>query len=240
MDDNFVKFATTNEPSYGTKPEQYSAIGVVRLTQDGTQRYDSYSDKTVFLNNLKQELVNSIPIDSERLQLTNRVQYDPSVSSQYLLQIEILPTQDPYQDSVSRIVETIKELIKDEINLWDELKLKLLGLLIGCIILLAIALWARFKNSEGQSFTIFQITFIFVNLILDILFIVKNGKDVPWLYFPRFAGFEIFNAPFSDFTKCWIYWGTIINIFIKNIPQLVIQQQLRAFTSSYVRCYYCS
>ncbi|RIB26878.1 hypothetical protein C2G38_2029841 [Gigaspora rosea] len=83
MDDNFVKFAATNEPSYGieknkwifktasrTVPEQYSdkAIGVVRLTQD--------------------------------------------------------------------------------VNLWDELKWKLLGLLIGCIILLAIALWARFKYPE--------------------------------------------------------------------------------------------
>ncbi|KAF0521127.1 hypothetical protein F8M41_015918 [Gigaspora margarita] len=332
MDDNFVKFATTNEPSYGieknkwifktasrTVPEQYSdkAIGVVRLTQDGTRQYDSRSpsDKSEFLNNLRQELITSIPINSERLQLTNRIQYDPSVSSQYLLQIEILPTKDPYQDSVSRIVKSITELIKDEstiiymnnytkyldssygftinINLWDEIKWKLLGLLIGCIILLAIALWARSKYPEGQSFTICQIAFIFVGLILDILFIAKNGKDVPWLYFPsiiilidsiifnmvialilitreirtnllfikwlnkyksivsafticssadislfefltsKFASFEIFNAPISDFTICWIYWGTIINIFIKNIPQLVIQILYYIFTVKY-------
>ncbi|RIB26880.1 hypothetical protein C2G38_2162156 [Gigaspora rosea] len=249
--------------------EDYKATCVVRLTQDGTRKYDSLSpsEKTEFLNNFRQELIISIPINSERLQLTNRIQYDPSVSSQYLLQIEILPTKDLYQDSVSQIVKTMKELIKDEntiiymnnytkyldysygiainLNLWDELKWKLLGLLIGCIILLAIALWARYKYPEGQSFTICRIAFIFVGLILDILFIAKNGKDVPWLYFPsaditlfefltsKFAGFEIFNAPISDFTTCWIYWGTIINIFIKNIPQLVIQILYYKFTVKY-------
>ncbi|CAG8706884.1 42733_t:CDS:2, partial [Gigaspora margarita] len=127
--------------------------------------YDSLSpsNKTEFLKKFQQELVNSIPINSERLQLTNRIQYDPSVSSQYLLQIEILPTKDHYQDSVSQIINTMTELIKDKdtiiymnnytkyldssygltinSNLWDELKLKLLGLLIGCAILFAIALW---------------------------------------------------------------------------------------------------
>ncbi|CAG8771686.1 28857_t:CDS:2 [Gigaspora margarita] len=216
MDDKFVKFVSTNEPIYGIeenkwifKTASHKATGVVRLTQDGTRKYDSLSpsDKTEFLNNFQQEFIISIPINPERLQLTNRIQYDPIVSSQYLLQIEILPTKDLYQDSVSQIIQTITELIKDEttiiymnnytkyldssygltinINLWNELKWKLLGLLIGCIILLAIALWARSKYPGGQSFTICQIAFIFVDLILDIFFIAKNGKDVPWLYFPR-------------------------------------------------------
>ncbi|CAG8753380.1 1024_t:CDS:1, partial [Racocetra fulgida] len=57
--------------------------------------------------------IESIPTSPERLQLTNRIQYDPSVSSQYLIQIEILSTKDPYQDPVSQIVEDITGLIKD-------------------------------------------------------------------------------------------------------------------------------
>ncbi|CAG8771687.1 28858_t:CDS:2, partial [Gigaspora margarita] len=92
MDDNFVKFVPTNEPSYGieenkwifktssqTVREQYS--GVVRLIQDGTRLYDSLSpsDKPEFLNNLQQEFI-----------------------------------ANPYQDPVSQIVKTMTEIIKDE------------------------------------------------------------------------------------------------------------------------------
>ncbi|CAG8675250.1 10368_t:CDS:2, partial [Gigaspora rosea] len=67
------------------------------------------------------------------------------------------------------------------------------------------------------------------------VFTICSSADIALFEFLtlRFAGFEIFNAPFSDFTKCWIYWGTIINIFIKNIPQLVIQILYYEFTAKY-------
>ncbi|CAG8450700.1 10334_t:CDS:2 [Dentiscutata heterogama] len=233
MDDNFVKFDSTNEPTYGIKEnkwifktisrqkqEQYSdkAIGVVRLTQDGTRLYDSLSQtkQSEFLNNFQQELIISIPMNSERLQLTNRI-----VPSQYLLQIEILPTKDLYQDSVSQIVNTITELIKDKDTIiYMNNYTKYLDSSYGFII-------NRTKLHDFSNGFYFR---------WATLFIVINGKDVPWLNLrnkkkflfikwlkkyktiasvfticssvditlfefltSRFAGFEIFDAPFSDF-----------------------------------------
>ncbi|RIB15441.1 hypothetical protein C2G38_2093229, partial [Gigaspora rosea] len=135
--------------------------------------------------------------------------------------------------------------------------------------------------------------FILFDLTMDILFVIKNGKDVPWLYIPsitilivplvfnmvvatmlithelrencsfikwfneyksvisifticsgadislfeflmsRFAGFEIFNAPFSNFTLNWIYLGTVINTLIEEIPQLIVQILYFKYTVKY-------
>ncbi|KAF0412046.1 hypothetical protein F8M41_008018 [Gigaspora margarita] len=322
MDNNFVKFASTKEPIVGvdenkwifkTIPRQEqgmysdSAICIIRLTSDGTRKYNSLSttEKLEFFNNFQQELIESIPTRPERFQLTNQIQYDPSASSKYLIQIKILSTKDLYQDSVSQIIKDLTELIKNKdtiiymnnhtkyldssyglvinSNLWNEIKWKLLVLLIGLIVLIALALWARYKNPQGQNFMIVKSVFILFDLTMDILFVVKNGKDVPWLYIPsitilivslvfnmviatmlithelrencsfikwfneyksvisifticsgadislfeflmsRFAGFEIFNAPFSNFTINWIYLGTVINTLIEEIPQLIVQ-----------------
>ncbi|CAG8807014.1 32613_t:CDS:2, partial [Gigaspora margarita] len=46
----------------------------------------------------------------------------------------------------------------------------------------------------------------------------------------NFAGFPTFNAPFSKSVK---YWVTIINTFIKSIPQLVIQGLYLRYTVEY-------
>ncbi|CAG8842859.1 19567_t:CDS:2, partial [Racocetra persica] len=141
-----------------------TAMVVVRLTPEGTVKYNS--EKSRFIDNLQNELIESIPTNSGRLQVTNRFQYDPSAPfAQYLLQIKILSTNDYDQASVSQIINDMKVLIKDKdtsimsinnytkyldssygltvnINFWDEIIFKLIGLLIGCIILIIIALWA--------------------------------------------------------------------------------------------------
>jgi len=39
----------------------------------------------------------------------------------------------------------------------------------------------------------------------------------------NFANFEIFSAPFSTKALYWIFYGGILNIFIEDIPQLIIQ-----------------
>ncbi|CAG8799190.1 1401_t:CDS:10, partial [Cetraspora pellucida] len=187
-----------------TQPVMHSdsAVVIVRLTGDGTTVYNSLSssEKPIFLNGLQNELVESIPTTHDRLRLTNRIQYDPS--SQYLIQIEILAPNDNYQTPVYQIIKDMNALIKEKdtsimsmnnhtkyldssygvtvnLNLWDDIKFKLLGLLIGFIVLSIIALWARHKSPEGSFFTIFSMTFILLDLIMDILFIVKNGNDVP-------------------------------------------------------------
>ncbi|CAG8702207.1 28686_t:CDS:10, partial [Dentiscutata erythropus] len=194
-----------------TKPEMHSdsAVVVVRLTHDGTIIYDSLSssNKSLFLSDLQNEIIESIPTTSDRLHLTNRIQYDPSTSSsQYLLQIEVLAPNDNYQTPVYQIINDMDTLIREKdtsimsmnnhtkyldssygvtvnLNFWDEMKFKLLGVLSGFAVLSIIALIACCKCREG-CFTIFSITFILSDLIMDILFVVKNGNDVPWLYKP--------------------------------------------------------
>ncbi|RIB13097.1 hypothetical protein C2G38_2198809 [Gigaspora rosea] len=324
VDNNFVKFASTGEPIYGiaeniwtlntisqTKPEEYSGSTtvIVRLTHDGTDAYNSLSqpEKSKFLYSLLNELIKSIPTAPERLYLTNRMQYDPSISpSQYLLQIEILAPTNHYQASVSQIINDMDSLIRNKdtsiisinnhtryldssygvainVNFWDEIKFKLLELSIGCAILIIIALLANYIYPKGQSFMIFTMAFILFDSVMDILFIVENGNDVPSLYLPsiiifgfavlfnfaaaivlisyelysnnlfsiwvdkyaniipifvilsasnvmilgcltsNFGGFELFNAPFLNSTRNWIFWGSIFKTITENIPQFIIQ-----------------
>ncbi|CAB5217332.1 unnamed protein product [Rhizophagus irregularis] len=47
------------------------------------------------------------------------------------------------------------------------------------------------------------------------------------------AGFSSFNAPFSDDAKSKIFWGACLNIFIEDIPQVIIQILYKLYTVSY-------
>src|ERR1044072_4534173 len=39
----------------------------------------------------------------------------------------------------------------------------------------------------------------------------------------NFAGLELFSAPFSSKASYRIFWGGVLNIFIEDLPQLLIQ-----------------
>ncbi|CAG8733889.1 14724_t:CDS:2, partial [Funneliformis caledonium] len=39
----------------------------------------------------------------------------------------------------------------------------------------------------------------------------------------NFAGYKLFSAPFSSKALRWIFWGGFSNIFIEDLPQLIIQ-----------------
>ncbi|CAG8645007.1 11606_t:CDS:2, partial [Racocetra fulgida] len=57
----------------------------------------------------------TIPTTSDRLHLTNRMQYDPStLPYQYLLQIEILAPNNNYQTPVYQIIKDLDTLIKEK------------------------------------------------------------------------------------------------------------------------------
>ncbi|RIB14078.1 hypothetical protein C2G38_1683784 [Gigaspora rosea] len=168
-------------------------------------------------------------------------------------------------------------------NLWDEVKFKLLAAAIVMFLLFIIYYFVRKINSEGNNMFIFKIVFMILDFILDILFIVVNGRDVQVLFVPsilfmvistflnfcftfiilmdeiqsnsefrnwfvknvkivsictllscpdvealnllssQIANLTIFMAPFSEKAEMRIYYGTIINIFIEDIPQFIIQ-----------------
>jgi hypothetical protein len=43
----------------------------------------------------------------------------------------------------------------------------------------------------------------------------------------KFAGFQMFSAPFSEKALNWILWGGFINILFEDLPQLTIQVTLK-------------
>ncbi|RIB23411.1 hypothetical protein C2G38_2139765 [Gigaspora rosea] len=315
--ENIWTFNTT--PQINPEPYFGTATVIVRLTPDGTKVYDSLTEfeESKFLYSLLNELIESIPTTPGRLRLTHRIQYDPSTSPlQYLLQIEILAPSNIYQVSVPRIINDMEALIKNKdfsilsmnnytkyldssyglqinTNLWEEMKYKLLGILIGIVILSIIVLLAYRRYQKGQSFMIFTMTFILFDLTMDILFVVKNRRDVPWLYIPsifilifallfnliaaiiiishelrsndlftewfdkytnfisiffilsgsnvmllecltsNFGGFELFNAPFLNSTRNWIFGASVVKTITENIPQLIIQILYLLYTVKY-------
>ena len=51
------------------------------------------------------------------------------------------------------------------------------------------------------------------------------GADIEILHVlqSNLAGFKIFQAPFSDSAKLKIFWSSFLNLFVEDIPQLIIQ-----------------
>ncbi|RHZ58629.1 hypothetical protein Glove_372g76 [Diversispora epigaea] len=58
-----------------------------------------------------------------------------------------------------------------------------------------------------------------------LIFTVLSGADIEALSIlhSNMSGFEFFNAPFSTKGKNSIFWASRLNIFVKDIPQVIIQ-----------------
>ncbi|KAF0412045.1 hypothetical protein F8M41_008017 [Gigaspora margarita] len=104
------------------------------------------------------------------------------------------------------------------------------------------AIYALLQNGSttyiGQNFMIVKSVLIYYLLLkMEKMFhgYIFPGADISLFEFlmSGFAGFEIFNAPFSDFTINWIYWGTVINTLIEEIPQLIVQILYFEYTVKY-------
>ncbi|GBC24435.1 uncharacterized protein OCT59_009094 [Rhizophagus irregularis] len=67
------------------------------------------------------------------------------------------------------------------------------------------------------------------------IFTILASADIETLSIlhSNLAGFSFFNAPFSDDAKSKIFWGTCLNIFIEDIPQVIIQILYKLYTVSY-------
>lgn len=65
-----------------------------------------------------------------------------------------------------------------------------------------------------------------VILVRFITLFSSGNVELLHLLDSRYAGLEIFDAPFSPRALYVIFWGGILNIFIEDIPQLLIQVKL--------------
>ena len=71
------------------------------------------------------------------------------------------------------------------------------------------------------------------NVKVASIFTVLSGADIEALNVlqSNLAGFTFFRAPFSDESKSKIFWGACLNIFIEDIPQVIIQVRIFFITN---------
>ncbi|PKY28185.1 hypothetical protein RhiirB3_416790 [Rhizophagus irregularis] len=315
LESNIWTFNTTDNRDIFAE----DAIGRFSLTTEGTKYYESLStyDQKRFLSQLRVDLAKSIPIDINRL---DNIKYDTFDQSQrppkILLSLLIKSTRNSNERNVDRIIKDLNILIKEKDitpiswfnttmfldanfgfqknrNLFYEYKFYLVGIAIGIIILGLSYFYAKRRHPKGKNIMVFKISLIIMDFILDILFVLNNGRNVPQLFIPsiifcsipiaansvmsmiiilkeitrnesfyswfkintniaalftilasadlevldtlssQVGGIKLFNAPISEKTQLYIYWGSLVGLFIEDIPQFIIQIFYVKFTVTY-------
>ncbi|CAG8463671.1 8896_t:CDS:2, partial [Paraglomus occultum] len=123
-------------------------------------------------------------------------------------------------------------------NLWETYKFKLIGLFIGLLILSIIYFFARWKYPEGQSSVAIKLAVILADLSLDIAFVLsklsKNAKFQEW-FSQNVKITSVLTLLASADVEAITFLGSkfAVNLFIEDIPQLVIQILYRHLTVSY-------
>ncbi|CAG8507813.1 20655_t:CDS:2 [Gigaspora rosea] len=209
----FIKDSGFNNPAIlSTQPEQNKTLTF--LSSNSTTATLKLNLNQSFYQQIKDDLyrqiITSLPIDSNRLYITGNVQPD-FVDSNILIEFSVIKTTDSSNEpSVNDIINDLNDMIKNKdtsalfgqkytmfldsnygfqikANLWDEVKFKLLAAAIVMFLLFIIYYFVRKINSEGNNMFIFKIVFMILDFILDILFIVVNGRDVQVLFVPRLS-----------------------------------------------------
>ncbi|RHZ87020.1 hypothetical protein Glove_41g144 [Diversispora epigaea] len=83
------------------------------------------------------------------------------------------------------------------------------------------AFYIIFDENKSKTF----LDWFAQHLMVALIFTVLSGADIEALSIlhSNMAGFEFFNAPFSTKGKNSIFWASCLNIFAKDIPQVIIQ-----------------
>ncbi|CAG8641567.1 15468_t:CDS:2 [Funneliformis mosseae] len=205
--DNIWTFSTTE----GKKQKFASSTsGLVRLTVDGTKVYDSLSseDQDKFFNTLLIELADSIPVSPTRFHSNKKIQPDNTLKDNpYFISIGIEETEGGNEKSVDSIIKILETMIKykdqtpigigevskyldasygfnPKPDLWETYKYRLLGVFLVVGLLIILFLFAQKRDKAGNNFAILQLGLILFDLIMDVLFVSNNSRDIPSLYIP--------------------------------------------------------
>ncbi|CAG8572871.1 5572_t:CDS:10 [Ambispora gerdemannii] len=298
ISDDFVKDSEFGEPMPGISERLWnfqnnkelskfsgSTRGLLCLSEDG-KKYWGKNDHNKFYDELRKQLAEIIPVDEERLKPSYRSQTNSECKT-VLLSYEILANPSS-EKTVEDIRSDLDTLIKNKTytaisqkNLSNYLDSSF-GFSISLLTGIFIIARSKDKKKEGKNFAIFQLSSIILDLILDILFVTKNGHNVEYLFLPsililitaatinfcfatyifsselqnkdnydwyiqfgkvgaflnflaiadiealevlssRFAGLDVLSVKFSDKSKNLIHWCSLIDLFIEDIPQLIIQ-----------------
>ncbi|CAG8548057.1 7816_t:CDS:10 [Diversispora eburnea] len=238
------KFTTEDDDSFGIKTS-----GLVRLTTLASRKFYEFSksDRTKFLDDLKNELTEILLLNDSILRASEHWQWDPNVKNwQILLKLTIYPGGNKTTDvSVGRIVDSLNEsIINRDVSLisqysntslldssygfvkkqsvWDRYGFKLIGIGIAFLIIGVLALLS-FKKRKDKTKTGYLLSgylpFKLFLIILDFSIDVEAFS----LIHSRLAGLSIFSAPFSADGESLLFWACAVNFVIEDTPQLVIQ-----------------
>ncbi|CAG8531360.1 21510_t:CDS:2 [Gigaspora rosea] len=126
MDNNFVKDWIHDEPLLGTSlsvstgPKSDVVLGdseyaLIRLNMNESVSFNSLSKsgKSDYLNQLKNELAHSVPIDPSNIVAISQYQWDSDANNlQILLKFQILPGNNSTKDlTVMKVIKTLNDLI---------------------------------------------------------------------------------------------------------------------------------
>ncbi|RIA99528.1 hypothetical protein C1645_800583 [Glomus cerebriforme] len=255
--DGFWTFKTNASSNENTHTNDITIL--LRLNNEGTKLF---SKKKEFLDNLHKELSDVIPTKSDRLNFTDRVQNDASTpSGRILIELNILAGHNPNSlqvlDNLKTLIENKDITMISSLNhtkfldetygvyivpsLWGTVKYLFIGFLLICIILGSLYLWARYRHPEGHNSAIFKVPLVLFDLVMDILFVIYDGKTFPSLFIPsadveelnilksKIAGLEVFSAPYSQVGLSWILAGSALNVLTTDLPQVIIQGDVKGY-----------
>ncbi|RHZ82304.1 hypothetical protein Glove_109g196 [Diversispora epigaea] len=155
-----------------------TASGVLRLTAEGTERYENLNStgKDQFFANLHLELSKIIPVNITRLSSNGKTQVDTNIPSrQMLISLNIESSKDERNEDFG---------FTPKRNLWDEYKWRFLGVILVFLILIVLLLIAKKMESKGRNMAILQFGLIIFDFVMDVLFVSNNGKVIEVLYIP--------------------------------------------------------
>ncbi|GBB88775.1 hypothetical protein RclHR1_15380003 [Rhizophagus clarus] len=206
LESNIWVFNTTNNQDIYAE----GAIGLFSLTTEGTKYYESLSPygQNIFLSQLRNDLAESIPVNIDRLDSIEYYKRDETQNPpKIILKLPIKPTQNLNERNVDRIIKDLDILIKEqditpiswfnttklldanfgfqrERNFISDYKFHLIGIVIGIIILGLLYFYAKRRHPKGENIEIFRISLIIMDFVMDLLFVLNNGRNVPQLFIP--------------------------------------------------------
>ncbi|CAG8464888.1 1208_t:CDS:10 [Cetraspora pellucida] len=194
-------------PSVWTVTTTAQESAIIRLTPEGSRYFKNLSDskRIQFATEMSQDLSSVIPCDIKRIATTSNYQFDDH--NQVLLRIDIknYVKNSTTERIPSKVVEDLDTLIKNRDvtkvsrefstsmldpsfgsqttqDLWDKYKSLLWGLLVLVGILSILVCVSFSRHKRGKHCAIFMFTFLAIDFVLDILFVIFHGQDLYWLY----------------------------------------------------------
>ncbi|CAJ0757733.1 21162_t:CDS:2, partial [Entrophospora sp. SA101] len=125
VDNGFVNNQESNEPIAGIKKDIWSfktesTIGLLRLTEDGTNYFGSLSDteKSLFVAQLQVDFTTILSVESDRISNYSKFQQDPNIfhsgKNLLILSFDLHSTQNYSLLNVDTIASNLDTLIKNK------------------------------------------------------------------------------------------------------------------------------